>query len=79
MENQKVLYTITIKQERHENTIKPRDWVENGTEDKSDGGEWGYAPQITEVKAIERTVYTQVVEDLNLGAVIAAVNEFIKS
>lgn len=73
-DEQKTMYKITITKTRLENTIKSRTWEEGGTESKSECGKFGYTPQVTEVKDVAREIYSQVVEDLDVGAVIYAVN-----
>jgi len=72
MENQKTLYTITITETRNENTVKRREWVQHGSEEQE--SDWGYAPQIIEVKEVNRKIFEQVVEELDIAKVIGAVN-----
>ena len=73
MENQKTLYTITITETRQETTLTRRDWVKGGTEEQSAGG-YGYTPQVTEVKEVNRKIFEQVVDRLDIVKVINAVN-----
>jgi len=72
MENQKTLYTITITETRHENTVKRREWLLNGSEEQE--GDYGYAPQVIEVKEVNRKVFEQVVDELDVPNVIGAIN-----
>lgn len=70
-------YEISITEIAQEETITGREWVRGGVDGKeNDDDEWGYTPQIAEVKAVTRQIYKQNVDELDLGAVIAAVNGF---
>lgn len=65
-------YTIEIKQTRQIETVTRREWVPGGLDGSGNG--YGYTPQIPETRDETKTVYTQVVDDMNLIGVINAVN-----
>ncbi len=67
-------YTIEIKQTKQIDSITRREWVQGGSDAKSEDSGWGYTPQIPEKRNETVTVYTQVVDDMNLVSVINAVN-----
>ena len=75
------IYKVTVTLSRLEDTVKARNWVRGGTidaSDDSDGTSFGYAPQVIETKRVNRTIYEQEVEDLDLQALIVAVNKLLK-
>lgn len=62
-------YAITINKVTRE-MVKEREFVGNDDERANEGGYWNHETE----KDIERTVYTQIVDNLNLIDVISAVN-----
>ncbi len=64
-------YTITINEVGQETRHVGGTWeMGAGDNEKS----YGYTPEIQAMRDYERTIYTQHVDDLDLKAVIAAVN-----
>lgn len=69
----RAIYKITITQTRLEETIKPRSWEKGASIENAEG--YGYAPEVIETKNVERELYTQSVAELDIKAVIKAVNK----
>jgi hypothetical protein len=67
-------YKITIEEECLEKTIKGRSW-EKGCNTENDHDGYGYAPQVEEHKMVNRTIYQQDISELDLNAVIKAINK----
>ena len=72
-------YKITITEYATENTLTSRKWEQGGPDgrrkDEDDNpNAWGYTPQIEQRSVVERTVYSQNTDNLDLGEVIKAVN-----
>lgn len=65
-------YTVTIERIREVEKTAGKDWQLIGTAEKS---EYGYTPEILKTVLERDTIYTQVVDSLNLRAVIDAVND----
>lgn len=69
-------YTITITQTYDANVTEGKDWKVIGK--KEDGREeYGYTPEITKLKRIEREVFKQIVEDIDWRVVVLAINSLI--
>ena len=64
-------FTITINEVGQETRYVGRTWEMGASDDKES---YGYTPEIQATRDYERTIYTQHVDDLDLKAVIAAVN-----
>ncbi|MCK4710835.1 MAG: hypothetical protein KAU21_19630 [Gammaproteobacteria bacterium] len=76
MANSNKRYKITIVETSEEETLTSRRWVEGGTEGSGEGRTgYGYTPQIPQTVKVEREIYTQQTDDLNLVSVINAINE----
>jgi len=67
------MFKITIEHETEETQTKGREWKVIGSKE-NDIPEYGYTPEIQKVVQISRTIYMQTVNELDLPAVIAAVN-----
>ena len=67
-------YKITIEEEQYEEALTSQQWLKGGSGQVSEDGEYGYTPQIKTQKKVNRTVFSQNLDDLNLTAVIKAVN-----
>ena len=65
-------YIITIKEEADEVVLRGPQWKLGAGETPDD---YGYTPEISVTKSVDRTVYTQNVEKLDVSAVILAVNK----
>ncbi len=69
-------YVITITEHAEEEVFTGREW-RNGVNPPSnqypDGH--GYTPQVKEIKTVERKVYEQNVDTLDIKAVIESVNQ----
>lgn len=64
-------FTITIVEETFEERVKGKDWA------KGAGGspeEFGYTPEIKKTVSVRRDLYIQTVDELDMYAVIKAVN-----
>ena len=69
-------YTITITQTIDMNVTAGKDWTVIGKKD--DGcDEYGYTPEITKLKRIDREVFKQMVDDIDWRIVVMAVNNLI--
>ena len=67
------MFEITIKRGMKVMKVVGKEWT-RVAKDESDRDVYGYTPEI-EKKVVEHTtIYTQVVEELDLAAVIKAVN-----
>ena len=64
-------FKITITETTFEKRFKGKDWMKGGDGDPES---FGYTPEIVKTVAVERTLYTQNVADLDLVNVIKAVN-----
>lgn len=67
-------FKITIEETRMVDTITRREWKLGGPDGKSESGEYGYTPQIPESREHSFEVLKQVVDTLDLAAVIKAIN-----
>lgn len=67
-------FQIVIKEQSIEERPAGVDWERGAGDKPEDKDNWGYTPEITKKKEIERTVFTQDVEELDLKSVIKAVN-----
>lgn len=66
-------YRVEVTEEVEEETLTSRKWVQGGTVEA--GEDWGYTPQVKEVKKINRCIFMQDLADLDLTEVIKAVNK----
>jgi len=68
------MFTITVEQDQLEKVVVEPVWAKGAepTKDNPDG--FGYTPQEIHEKGIKRMVYKQTVKELDLKAVIMAVN-----
>lgn len=71
----KPVYRITIHVDREEEVLQPRQYIREEERDQNmiDNDEQ-YGQQVPAVKIVNREIYSQVVEELNLAEIIAAVN-----
>lgn len=68
-------YVITITEHAAEESYKERQWTPGVVEPAEDNKQgYGYTPQVKEIKTVERKVYEQNVDALDIKAVIRAVN-----
>jgi hypothetical protein len=69
-------YKIVITEKGTEVLTRGKDW-EQGVKPitEEDSGGWGYTPEIQKTVDVERQVFMQEVEGLNLKAVINAINK----
>lgn len=83
-------YKITITQAREVRFIKPKEWVQVGDEEVERDERWygdkdkepktrikavyGYSPEVETRKVEQRDVLVQEVDNLDLAAVIKAIN-----
>jgi hypothetical protein len=65
-------YKITITEIGVETQICGKNWAQGADPEKEDG--WGYTPEIEKQVNVERKVFEQDTDDLNLVDVIKAVN-----
>ena len=63
------MYTITIEKQTFEKQIKGKEWK---VVDKA--GNYDHTPEIEKIVEVKKTIYIQIVEELDLVAVINAVN-----
>lgn len=73
--NSLAIYKVTITQVRTESTIKGKEWVQGAAQTPDEPNKWGYTPQVIEIKDVTREIYSQSVEDLDIEAVVRAVNK----
>ena len=68
-------YEITITEHVVETKTVGKEW-ERGADkvDEDHPSGWGYTPEIEKKVAVKREIFSQTTEDLNLVAVIKAVN-----
>lgn len=66
-------YTITIQQEREETRLTGREW-QVLKQDADGKPERGYTPQVEERRIVKVTVLEQTVDELDIVAVIKAIN-----
>lgn len=64
-------YIITVTQIATERKILPKRWEKGGGGDPEN---YGYAPEVETLQVVERKVFEQNTDTLDLVAVIAAVN-----
>ena len=65
-------FTIEITETAIETGFTGREWVKGVDPENPEKG--GYTPQVESKKKVSRVIYTQNLEDLDLTAVIKAVN-----
>ena len=65
-------FEITITEKTVETKWKGKDWEEGA--DASNESGWGYTPEIEKKVDVERTIYKQNTDQLDLVAVIKAIN-----
>lgn len=69
-------YKIVITEFTEEEVYIKKTYEKGCGDNPSDpGGNWGYTPQGKEMSAVERKVYVQDLEELDIPAVIKAVNK----
>ena len=66
------MFTIEIKTSQVEQVVLPKEW--RRVSDKESGG-YDWTPEAVSAKQVERVIYQQSVEELNLADVIKAVNK----
>ncbi len=64
-------YTVTVTEIVTEKRVLPRKWEKGG---EGNPENYGYAPEVETLQTVERKVYEQSKGDVNLLAVIMAVN-----
>lgn len=68
-------YKIEITEFAVEEVVAGREWKQGADMEKTeDPKKWGYTPEIIKKKNVERTAYTQNTDELDLKAVIKAIN-----
>ena len=67
-------YKIIVIETICEDTIHGGEWKQGAGQSEDDKDKYGYTPEIISAKVVEREVYSQDVDKLNLTDVIAAVN-----
>jgi hypothetical protein len=67
------MYTITITETRLVNKVCGKEWKPEFT--NGDKTEYGYTPEIEKQVEEKRDVLTQVVDEIDLPAVIRAINK----
>ena len=70
----KAKYTIKITHEREEIRRTRRQWKPTGKKDKDGNDEYDYTPQVEELRMVQYTKLEQAVDELDLTAVIKAIN-----
>lgn len=68
------MYTITITKTTIEEKPAGQEWEITGKKREGGGDTYAYTPEIVKKKEVELKVYEQIVDELDLKAVIAAVN-----
>ena len=66
-------YKITITEIGQESKLQGNKWAK--LSDKEGGGQYGYTPEVRMAVNFEREIFSQSIEELDLSAVIRAVNE----
>ena len=67
-------YEITIKKSEIREEPAGKTWNKVST-DADGNSEYGYTPEIIKKQTVETTVYRQVIDEIDLFAVIKAVND----
>jgi len=70
-------YTIKITEHSEENTLTLREYKQGVNITDKDPEGWGYTQQVQQITMVEREVYKQNTESLDLTEVIKAVNGLI--
>lgn len=65
-------YIITIKESCHETRVRGKDWSKGGDGDPE---KFGYTPEIEKTVLVEREIFSQNTDELDLIAVIKAINK----
>jgi len=65
-------YTITVVEQDTEITLTKKQWQKGGPIESN--GEYGYTPQVEQHEVVDRQIYIQHLEELDLLSVIQAVN-----
>lgn len=66
-------YTISIEVTEQVERLTARAWEKGGPDGKGSDGEYGYTPQIPELKQVTRTILKMDVATLETDAVVAAI------
>lgn len=76
---QKVRYKIVITEYTNEFKVVEKSWEQGAGDPTAEGkASWGYTPAIENIVETERTILEQQVTELDLTAVIMAVNDIPK-
>lgn len=65
-------FKVTVTKTEMKSVLKGHQWVKGGVSEKD--GTYGYTPMISTLEEVATEVFSQVVEKLDLSAVIKAVN-----
>lgn len=65
-------YKITIEETAEEETVISKSWEQGADPENGEDG-WGYAPETKTLKKITREVFSRNTDDLDITAVIKAV------
>jgi hypothetical protein len=68
-------YTIVITEHSIEEVYAGQEWKQGAGDEDSENG-YGYTPEIIKKKVVQRELYQQNTDELDLGLVIKAVNKF---
>jgi hypothetical protein len=68
------MYKIVISCEREETELTKREYHRTGRKDNDGKDEWEYGPQVEERQIVTRVLLEQSVDELDVIAVIKAIN-----
>jgi hypothetical protein len=68
-------FKITVEETRLVTRPMPREWVKL----RDDSDERGYAPQVNYQKVEQTEIYSQVVESLDMKALVSTINQITRA
>lgn len=68
-------WVIRIEETGIEDGVYTRSWEKGAGATAADPEAWGYTPEVVAKKPYKREIYAQIVSDLDIQAVIAAINK----
>lgn len=70
----KPIYKVTVRVIREEESLTRKSWTEGGSENQNSDETYGYTPQVIQIEEVDRILYEQSITELDIAAVIKAVN-----
>lgn len=67
------MYKITITRTNQVESLTSRQWEKGGTDGNEVDGEYGYTPQIPEIKTVTSTILEMTVDILEVTPVVVAI------